>query len=225
MIGTIYSITRIKDGKTYIGQTILKVEQRWKNHEEFDSYIGRAIRKSGKENFLFEVLQTFKHEDKHILKNILNKAEIYYIAVFDSFNSGFNLTTGGYSTCFSEDVCNKISLKGKERWNKYHEIHEWSGYKKKIGPRKIGSGRSGIKHTKEHVENNRKAQTGKKHSEETKKKMSERSKNIDHKKYSSLCKRIQNIQTGEIYFSMREYERKTGLSRKKINLNDYKFIV
>jgi len=96
MIGTIYSIVNNINNKIYIGQTTQKVEERWKQHcYSTHSYIGRAIHKNGKENFLFNIIQEVEYEDGFDIIKKLNELEIYYINKFDSYNSGYNLTIGG----------------------------------------------------------------------------------------------------------------------------------
>ena len=55
--GYIYKITNLVNGKSYVGQTIRTIEERWKQHikdskgNKDDFYLHRAIRKYGKENF------------------------------------------------------------------------------------------------------------------------------------------------------------------------------
>lgn len=88
MIG-IYKITYKKDGRTYIGQSV-NIEHRLKEHKkcEGDSYIHRAIKKYGIENFSFEIIEECK-----ISK--LDEREKYWISFYNSFNCGFNQTPGG----------------------------------------------------------------------------------------------------------------------------------
>ena len=85
----IYKITYKKDGRMYIGQSI-NLEHRLKEHKncEGDSYIHRAIKKYGIENFSFEIIEECEPEE-------LDKREIYWISFYDSFENGFNQTPGG----------------------------------------------------------------------------------------------------------------------------------
>jgi len=48
-----------------------------------------ALRKHGIENFTWEVLESCQTVDE------LNKREIYYINLFNSYNRGYNMTEGG----------------------------------------------------------------------------------------------------------------------------------
>ena len=54
----IYKITNLINGKKYIGQTVNSVEKRFNDHSNpnNDCYLGRAIRKYGKENFKVELV-------------------------------------------------------------------------------------------------------------------------------------------------------------------------
>jgi group I intron endonuclease len=58
MICGIYKIENLINGKIYIGQSI-EIEQRWKKHlaASDDFLIHKALRKYGKENFSFTILE------------------------------------------------------------------------------------------------------------------------------------------------------------------------
>lgn len=88
MIG-IYKITNKINGKQYIGQSI-NLEHRLNEHRrcEGDSYIHNAIKKYGLENFDFEIIELTS-------KELLNEREKFWIAYYDSYNKGYNLTLGG----------------------------------------------------------------------------------------------------------------------------------
>ena len=95
-MGYIYKITNIVNGKIYIGKTIRKAEERWRGHlyqafgksQDRDSYVHRAMRKYGKENFKYEIIQ----EASNFL---LNDLERYWIQKYDAVNNGYNMTLGG----------------------------------------------------------------------------------------------------------------------------------
>lgn len=90
MKGIIYKITNKVNGKSYIGQTRYTIEFRWKQHQhkKDNTYFHNAIRKYGIENFTIEVLEECDIKD-------LSSREIFYIAKFDTFANGYNLTIGG----------------------------------------------------------------------------------------------------------------------------------
>ena len=93
----IYKITNKINNKIYIGQVYNKtIQDRFKRHineasEKSKSYIGRAIYKYGKENFICELIDTASS-----LKE-LNEKEKYWISYYNSTNHniGYNLTPGG----------------------------------------------------------------------------------------------------------------------------------
>lgn len=91
MIG-IYKITNNVNNKCYIGQS-RDIEARWAKHlsaykssPEWELY--RAFKKYGISSFSFEIIEECLIEE-------LNEREIYWIAQYDSFNNGYNMTLGG----------------------------------------------------------------------------------------------------------------------------------
>lgn len=88
MIG-IYKITYLKDGRSYIGQSI-NIEHRLREHQRCEgaSHIHSAIKKYGLENFSFQVLEECSAEE-------LDDKEIKWVSIYNSFKNGFNETPGG----------------------------------------------------------------------------------------------------------------------------------
>jgi group I intron endonuclease len=123
MLGYIYSFTNIINGKKYVGQTT-NIIKRKSSHFAPNSKclkFARAIKKYGKENFKFEILETIENENSEILRETLNVLEISYIEKFDSFFNGYNLTQGGFQTNrkgvpLSEESKRKISNYMKNRF-------------------------------------------------------------------------------------------------------------
>lgn len=90
MKGIIYKITNKVNGKSYIGQTRYTLEFRWRQHihKKDNTYFHNAIRKYGVDNFSIEALE-------EVEVSRLNDREIFYIAKYNTFNDGYNLTIGG----------------------------------------------------------------------------------------------------------------------------------
>lgn len=94
-LGQIYKITNTINNKVYIGQTIQNVRKRWYDHisqaknSKKPGHFQRAILKYGKEVFKVETLERDIHRDE------LDEKEQEYITKFDSYNTGYNSTTGG----------------------------------------------------------------------------------------------------------------------------------
>lgn len=90
MKGIIYRITNKVNGMSYIGQTRYTIEFRWKQHQhkKDNTYFHNAIHKYGADNFIVEILEECDIKD-------LNSREIYYIAKYNTFEKGYNLTIGG----------------------------------------------------------------------------------------------------------------------------------
>ena len=95
MRGFIYKITNKVNGKSYIGQTIQSVKERFYQHcatkcskAVSNMAIHRAIKKYGKSNFTVEVIEEVESTN-------LNDRERYWIRYYDSYNNGYNSTEGG----------------------------------------------------------------------------------------------------------------------------------
>ena len=97
--GTIYKITHIDSGKSYIGQTVNKPSQRWAQHWNYSKraeltgkrlgHLNKALLKYGKDAFIYEIIE------ENIPKDELDAKEILAISKYDSFNNGYNLNSGG----------------------------------------------------------------------------------------------------------------------------------
>ena len=90
----IYKIENLINHKKYIGQSV-DIKRRWINHkvdskkEQFSKYpLYKAFKKYGIQNFQFTVIEECS-------KNQLNQKQKYWISYFDSYNNGYNQTTGG----------------------------------------------------------------------------------------------------------------------------------
>ena len=117
----IYKAVNLINNKIYIGQTINSLEYR-KNQHFRDSvsenrrktnYFHNAIYKYGKDNFVFEVIDSADNEKE------LNEKEQYWIAHYKSNikDYGYNLDSGGKSGGRkSEATKEKIGLSTLEKW-------------------------------------------------------------------------------------------------------------
>jgi len=106
--GIIYSILNKVNKHRYIGQTQQDLSKRWGQHiQESKTYIDRplyrALNKYGIGMFVIRVIE----EDIPIDK--LSEREIYWIEQFDTYNKGYNATTGGEGGTIREDVRERIS--------------------------------------------------------------------------------------------------------------------
>ena len=117
--GIIYGWYNTLTDMWYIGQTI-RPEGRFKTHIDYainkkdNNRFHNALRKYGLDNFIYCVLED------NVLKENLNMRETYWIEYYDSFYSGYNLTSGGDTNYMvSEEIRIKISEshRGKKAWN------------------------------------------------------------------------------------------------------------
>lgn len=93
--GLIYKSKCIINGKSYIGQTVLKLKQRKKQHiyntlnNKFNTHFYNALKKYGIENFEWTIIED------NILESKLNEKEVFYIHNQNTFLNGYNMTKGG----------------------------------------------------------------------------------------------------------------------------------
>lgn len=95
-VGNIYIIKNKVNDKVYIGQTTMTVHERFMAHLKPCTQKARrtrklynAISKYGRENFYVETLES------NVPLEELNEREIYYIALYNSYDQGYNSTKGG----------------------------------------------------------------------------------------------------------------------------------
>lgn len=108
-IWTLYRITNIINNKIYIGQTIVPTK-RWYDHCRSSSNpkvpISFAIRKYGNHNFTFEVIASCRsQEDANELETLLVKQ--YNSFVNDGY--GYNATYGGMNAPKTDEWKKKVS--------------------------------------------------------------------------------------------------------------------
>lgn len=121
----IYKITNLINGNRYIGQTVSKLKTRWSQHINYAlkrkglSVLALAIQKYGKENFEITIIVHCDSIEE------MNHREQYYIRLFNTLApNGYNLDSGGKNKRLHQDTKNKLSnaLKGKKR--KFSENHK-----------------------------------------------------------------------------------------------------
>lgn len=174
MTAGIYKITNIQNNKCYVGQARdLNVRKNshfalLKRNKHENSYLQNVYNKYGKEIFIFEIIQELEPN-----KERLNLMEIYWICYYNSFvddGGGYNLTRGGDSSLHSEESKKKMSnsMKGKTQTEEHKK--------------RSADARRGKKLCEESRKNvilglakriNKQPTLGFKHTEETRRKMSE----------------------------------------------------
>jgi group I intron endonuclease len=88
----IYKHTNQINGKVYIGQTCQTPERRWREGEGYEGCpkFYNAIKKYGWINFSHDIIESELQTIEEA-----NDREIYWIAFYNSFNEGYNMTEGG----------------------------------------------------------------------------------------------------------------------------------
>ena len=163
----IYCIENLLNNKKYIGQSI-NIKQRWYKHvyelksgHHDNDYLQKSWNKYGEENFKFYILE-------YCDKKFLDEREIYYIDFHNTMNRdyGYNLKSGGQSSNYvCDEVKEKISMSNKKSYQNSNlrqirsvdALNQWA--KPEIKQKIMG-------------ENN--GMYGKHHTEETRKKISEK---------------------------------------------------
>lgn len=106
----IYKCTRLSDDKVvYVGLTIYTLDFRLNGapyghfllafEKNSQTYFHKALRKYGKDAFKFEVIEereSSEFSSREDMNTWLNEREKYWIAYYDTFNTGYNQTTGGH---------------------------------------------------------------------------------------------------------------------------------
>ena len=164
--GFVYLITKIQNGKAYVGckQYFVgktKKQMKWKTYTGSSKYLNADIEKDGKEKFKFEVIAEYKN------KRSLNYYEAYYQMKWDVL------------TATLKDSDEQAFYNGYVGGKFYRPIESYTPFteetKKKMSEAKIGEKNPMFdkKHTEETKKKMSEWQIGRKHTEETKKKMSE----------------------------------------------------
>lgn len=127
-MGYIYKIINIKNQKIYIGQTTKKrPTDRFSQHkylalhpqqEKNISYLHRAMKSDGIDNFKFEIIE-------QVDNLLLNEREKYWIKQYNSLApNGYNLTVGGQGTPgFSRPQSQEEKNKKGNSVKKYYQNH------------------------------------------------------------------------------------------------------
>ena len=115
--GYIYKIINdITPEQVYIGQTTTTPQLRWnghifetKHHKSTDKFHNK-MNKYGCEHFKMEVIEKHEKPTKEELIDILNKREVYFVSLYDSYKNGLNSTIGGR-------LCIKTNMRAITRYS------------------------------------------------------------------------------------------------------------
>lgn len=194
--------------KCYVGSAV-DLEYRKRQHFNFlkrdkhpNKHFQNAYNRDGNDNFLFEIIEEVEfNEDKETLKNNLLEREQYWMDVLKVCDRKY-----GYNICPTAG-----NVMGIIAWNKGVPMSE----EQKI---KLSNAHKGKKLSKETIDKRLKTMEGYKHSEETIAKIKSSNKGKYHfKKFSeserqeiykkianSLKKSVMNMDTNEVFNSIKE---------------------
>lgn len=169
-IYSIYKITNIINGKSYIGYTKKKPETRFEEHcRSKDKYkLPKAIAKYGKQNFT--VTPIYQSKDLNHIRSM----EDYFILEYNSIKEGYNIARGGQGGCivlYKENpnydlICEKMSKAQKRNREFLSEKAKRQHKEGTLGNpylngvrdetrRKLSDIRKGKKNSEEHVRKQR----------------------------------------------------------------------
>ena len=191
MLYEVYAHFNKTTGKAYIGITKTNITQRWKRHviessktnSKNSCYFHRAIQKYGKEDWHHIILETIECSTVKDAEN----CEIKWIKIYESNNRlyGYNSTSGGKINEFTTEVREKLSKKTKEsltperldyQSKKMKEYHKYNPNPFKGKKHSEESKLKMSEKVKKYHKNNLNPFKGKKHTDETKALMSEKFK-------------------------------------------------
>lgn len=119
MTGKIYKIVNDINDKVYVGQTIRTLAQRFQKHCSYSDDVNhtmaikKAIHKYGRDHFKIVLLE----EIEDCNQEALNEREIYWIAYYNAYTNGYNLTKGGQYCGHSQ----KLSTEEEDKLVKLYE--------------------------------------------------------------------------------------------------------
>lgn len=216
MRGIVYKYTA-PNNKVYIGITT-RPEERYKEHrsKRTDTLFQRAIDKYGFENLKYDILEEYELPAIELWEKLTNR-EKFYIKQYDSSNKekGYNLTNGGVGVLgykFSEEDLKRRSeaMMGKNN-PMYGKINPFKNKKHTAeAKRKMSEWHSGKKLSEEHKKKIAKAGIGRKHTQSSINKMREAQTKIHGKA-------VRNITTGKEYKSVSEAARDLGTTSSSIS--------
>jgi len=162
----IYIHTNTITDKSYIGQTIQKLDSRWKAHlnkskNGSTTKFHQAIRDYKESDWTHDILYIALSNDI----DVLNEAERSLIQEYNTIINGYNTTPGGDNYNMTQDHKDKISQARKDYWSSMTPDER----KEKVGTQGKNNAMYGVNGKDHHA-------YGTYHSDETKEKMSEAKK-------------------------------------------------
>ena len=233
--GFVYCTTNNINGRKYIGQH--KIGQ----HND-DRYLGsglffrQALKKYGRENFTREILGYASSKEE------LDQLEDDTIRKYDAVNSNeyYNISTGAYGHSQTSETRQQISqtLTGYKRSEETKKKMSECKKRENLSPetrRKLSERAKGRKHSEETIQKLREFGKTRVTSEETRKKISEalkgrvvseetrarmsmaRKGRPNNQKHQENAVKIRCIETGEIFESIHDADRKTGIDYRNLS--------
>lgn len=168
----IYMIKNIVNGKVYVGKSF-DINGRWRHHRyelnkgaHVNNHLQSAWNKYGEDSFEFSIVEECSEDE-------LNNKEIYWIKKMNAYHNGYNQTEGGEGTHLPEDIKQKISESAKERFTNIENHPMYGRHHSDESRDKMSISQRKRFDDETQREKNSQVHMGIRHSESSKKKMSE----------------------------------------------------
>ncbi len=212
MAYTVY-MHRFPNQKTYIGITCQSVSRRWRDGRGYEGQpVHDAIKKYGWDNIEHIILET------NLTKEQSEDAERFYIKKYNSLShdDGYNIEKGGYVVdALSDETKTKISKKRKGQsagQNHWHYGQHWDEQTKQ----KISASHKGMKYSEETLKKKRERFAGAKNPMYGRKMPPEHKAKLQEACVRATSKAVICIETGEVFKSSAEAQRKMGINSRGI---------
>lgn len=190
---SVYLHENRENGKKYIGITSQKPERRWANGEGYahNPHFYRAIKKQGWDAFRHEILYTGLTQEE------AERLEVELIEKYQTQDGtkGYNFASGGGAPTYSDETRAKMSVSAKKRG---------VSASVRAAAKAYWTGRHQTEETKAKL---RAANIGRSYSPDT----------IARMKNSATKRRVQCVETGEIFRSLLDAQKRTGIDRTVIS--------
>lgn len=200
----VYCLT-FPDGKKYVGMTKQDIRRRWRKGKGYEGQpVYDAIMACGWENIKHEILFTCETKEEAEAK------EIELISTLNARENGYNIAYGGDSSPMAEETKEKLR-QGRKKYYKTHEHWHAGGHWSEEVKAKISKSHTGKHLSESHKEKLSKRFSGEKNNMYGVKMTKEHKAKLQAACVKATSKPCKCVETGIIYDSAVDAQRKTGI--------------
>lgn len=206
----VYCLT-FPDGKKYIGMSRQDLRRRWRHGDGYKGQpVNEAIIKYGWEKVKHEVLYD------GLTKEEAEEKEKELIKLYQTQTNGYNVEEGGDSSPMAEESKEKLREKRKEYFKTHTHWNTGRHWSEEVKA-KISKSHTGYKYTDpEYLKRKSEAMSGKNNPMYGVKMTKEHKEKLQKACVEATSKACRCIETGEIYKSIAEAQRQTGIKKESI---------